>query len=317
MLQRWCLLVCLALWLLLLASHPVGAGPATTLNNSRVTAAEVAQAIRQSPTASSQLKAMADAIGSLALFESGGRLTVYNGSCCYGVLQMNRRNISATTPLTPEQYRLLPLQAQVNAWATIMSDALTDPVLQRLGRMTSFDGRPVDAPLLLACVQLGQGNCQRMLRAGRCDGFADLNGTTICSMANRIAGGATSTAATASTQAQGDDMALGSTRPTTGHGGRYTGTPRESCITDGHGHCAPIQQALADGFAAGSGVTMARLRAVIQAIAIATALLIFGSALVQMGRNFMAGRGATVELLAGVRATVTAAGVFAVIVTVV
>ena len=46
--------------------------------------------------------------------------------------------------------------------------------------MVVAKAQPVDAPLLLACVQLGQGNCKTMVQAGQCSGFSDANGTTIC-----------------------------------------------------------------------------------------------------------------------------------------
>ena len=74
-----------------------------------VTAAQVADAIRNSPTASPWLRANADAVGSLAMFESGGRTDVYNGSCCYGVLQMNRANIRRYAQVSYEEFRNWPL----------------------------------------------------------------------------------------------------------------------------------------------------------------------------------------------------------------
>jgi hypothetical protein len=45
-----------------------------------VTAEQVAAAIRSSPTASAWLKANADAVGRLAMFESSGQLDVYNNT---------------------------------------------------------------------------------------------------------------------------------------------------------------------------------------------------------------------------------------------
>jgi len=151
-----------------------------------VTAIDVANAIRNSPTASPFLKANADQIGALAIaVESGGNTTAYNGSCCYGVLQLNTANIIASG-YTASQYRYASLQDQVNAWANVESRAMRDPVIQQLANMSTFDGHPVDASLLIACVQLGQGNCRTMINSGRCNGFSDSNGTTICSMAAQM-----------------------------------------------------------------------------------------------------------------------------------
>ena len=144
-----------------------------------VTAADVANAVRASPAASAFLKAHADEIGALAIkVESGGNTTAYNGSCCYGVLQLNTSNILAVG-YSVSQYRYATLQEQVNGWAQIESQALRDPVIARLAGMSSVDGHPVDAAMLIACVQLGQGNCRTMINSGRCDGFKDINGTTI------------------------------------------------------------------------------------------------------------------------------------------
>ena len=296
MARRFAILILLAYW-----SCLSWAAGASSLNDIRVTAADVAQAIRSSSTASAQLKQYADSVGSLAVFESGGRLSVYNGSCCYGVLQMNRGNIHATTKVTPEQFRLLPLQEQVNAWATTMSSALRDPVVRQLSQMSTFGGRVVDGSMILACVQLGQGNCQKMIRSGSCNGFADINGTTICRMADKIASGTTSTAATAATPATGDAMGLGSTRAVSGYGGAYTGAPRESCITDGYGHCAAIEEAMAAGFQSGSGVSMGNLRAAIQTITVAVTALIFGSVLLGLWQAYAGGQYTNVQLIDGIR----------------
>jgi hypothetical protein len=151
-----------------------------------VSAEQVANAVRNSPQSTPWMKAHADEVGALAIkVESGGNTTAYNGSCCYGVLQLNSRNIR-DAGFTPDQYRNASLQTQVNAWAAVQSQALGDPIIQSLQARAVFDGQPVDASLLLSCVQLGQGNCRRMVRSGRCSGFADINGTTICSMASTM-----------------------------------------------------------------------------------------------------------------------------------
>jgi hypothetical protein len=151
-----------------------------------VTAQQVADAVRNSPAASSFLRTHAAEIGVLAIkVESGGDTTAYNGSCCYGVLQLNTTNIIASG-YTVDRYRNATLQEQVDAWSRIQSRALDDPVIRQLQAMSSFDGQPVDVPLLIACVQLGQGNCRTMVRAGTCTGFRDRNGKTICDMASAM-----------------------------------------------------------------------------------------------------------------------------------
>jgi hypothetical protein len=94
-----------------------------------VTAEQVANAVRSSPNATPWMRAHANEIGALAIkVESGGNTTAYNGSCCYGVLQLNTDNIREAR-FTPEQYRNASLQEQVDAWSKIQAQALIDPVI--------------------------------------------------------------------------------------------------------------------------------------------------------------------------------------------
>lgn len=152
-----------------------------------VTAAQVADAIRSSPTANAFMKANADQIGALAVkVESGGNTQAYNGSCCYGILQLNTANIRVAGYNTPQDYLQATLQQQIDGWTKVQALAMNDPVVAKLASMTTFDGHAVDASLLIACVQLGQGNCAKMINSGKCSGFADRNGTTICSMADQM-----------------------------------------------------------------------------------------------------------------------------------
>jgi hypothetical protein len=291
-------------------------GAAGTVSDARVSATDVAQAIRNSPNASPQLKQYAESIGNLAMFESGGRLSVYNGSCCYGVLQLTSSNVKATLGMSTEAFRRLPLQDQVDAWSTLMSKAIRDPVVGRLAALGTFDGRKVDGNMVLACVQLGQGNCMNMLLSGRCSGFADINGTTICSMADKIAGGSTSLAATTPTVTTGD-LGLGSTGPAAGYGGTYTGAPKESCITDGYGHCASISASIGSGFQTGSGVSMGDLRTAIQALTVAGTMLIMGGALLGLWRGYADGALSQVELVDGMRKACMAILIIAAVITIV
>lgn len=294
--------------LMLTSALALASGIAWAQSNARVTAGQVAAAILASPNASAQLQSYANAIGNLAMFESGGQLSVYNGSCCYGVLQMTGTNIRETLHISPEQFRNLPLQAQVNAWATVMSQALRTGVPARLSSMTTFDGRPVTPSLVLACVQLGVGNCLTMIRSGRCNGFADINGTDICEMADRIDG-----------TTRPPNTTPPST-PTTGSG--WTTTPQnptaplQGCLTDGYGNCMSLSQAMENGFESGSGFSMTELRNVIQMLTVAITFLICASMLLAMWKQFTDGRIASAELLMGVRQVTMVAGIILIVLTV-
>jgi len=249
-----------------------------------VTAAQVAEAIRNSPNATPWLRANADSVGSLAMFESAGRTDVFNGSCCYGVLQMNTGNIWQYAGVSPKVFRTWSLEQQVNAWSQLTSDAMNNQIVRGFIAMGTFDGRPVDGSMVLACVQLGIGNCQKMIKSGKCTGFADINGTTICSMANRIAGVNPGTGTTPTNPAN----------PGTGTG-TGTGAPSPgisynvSCVRNASGACASMSQAINFGFASGSGVSMSQLRSTIQLLLVAVTLLVVGSAMTGVWHNYAKG----------------------------
>lgn len=249
-----------------------------------VTAAQVAEAIRNSPNASPWLRANADSVGNLAMFESAGRTDVYNGSCCYGVLQMNKANIQYYANVAPEVFRTWSLQQQVNAWSQLTKEAMSNQIVNGFIALGTFDGRPVDGSMVLACVQLGIGNCQKMIKSGSCSGFADANGTTICAMANQIAG-------------QNPGTGTNPTNPTPpGTGtGIGTGAPSPgisynvSCVRDASGACVSMSQAIKFGFASGSGVSMSQLRSTIQLLLVAVTLLVVGSAMTGVWQNYARG----------------------------
>lgn len=250
-----------------------------------VTAAQVAQAIKDSPKASAWLKANADAVGRLAMFESSGNLSASNGTCCTGVLQMNKTNLAAYAHVTPEVYATWDLQSQVNVWAELTTDALQAKAPKTLAAMGTFDGREVTGDLVLACVQLGIGNCGKMINSGSCSGFADINGTTICKMSDYIAGVAPT-----------PEGVTGTTLPGVSSGGTYT--PSSSpCILDSDGSCMSMTASLKHGFQQGSGVTMEAMRAVIFAVSVATVIMIGISLMSGLWRNYSNGAIDKAELI--------------------
>ena len=260
-----------------------------------VTAGQIIAAVQAAPGGTTWLRANAEAVANLAIrVESRGNTETYNGSCCYGVLQMNRTNIRAYTNLTPEQYRAADLQTQINAWAAMTADAMRARAPASLAAMGTFDGRPVDGNLVLACVQLGIGNCQRMINSGSCSGFSDRNGTTICSMADWLAG-------TTPTPSSGTGTP---TAPGSGTG-TSTGVAKPifspSCVQDGAGACLPITQAIEQGFSQGSGAAMSDLKRLIYALVASVVSLVLMSASRATWRQYSKGRLPTVNLLIGMK----------------
>lgn len=241
-----------------------------------VSSAEIAAAIRNSPNASAWLRENAESVANLATFESQRNTTAYNGSCCYGVLQMNRGNIAAYARVSPEEYRQLSLQQQVNAWSALTTDAMRSSAVTNLLALGTFDGRPVDGHLVLACVQLGIGNCQRMINSGRCSGFADSNGTTICAMADRIGGAAGTTPGAGN----------GGTNP----GGSAGGGAGSGSGNNSGGNWTPAAGSMADGFKQASGQDMGLIKAQIQMLVVAVGSLIAASAVLGLFRRYARGQ---------------------------
>lgn len=264
-----------------------------------VTAQQIVDAVRASPGANAWLRSHAQAAASLAIrVESRGNTEAYNGSCCYGVLQMNTRNIAYYgNGMTPAQYLQLNLQGQIDLWTRLTTDAMRAGAPRTLQGMATFDGRPVDGNLVLACVQMGIGNCQRMINSGSCSGFADAHGTTICAMADRIAGATT-------------------------HGGQPGGTPAKptlpvftptpSCVRDASGTCLPISQALEAGFQTGSGESMGQVKWVLQTAIAGLLLLVMASLMSGAFKQYAQGRIDLYQL----KTSFVKAGMVAVVVTI-
>ncbi|HRO19013.1 MULTISPECIES: hypothetical protein [Alcaligenes] len=278
----------------LLPAWLVNAVSAVAIAAALVTATQVADAIRNSPNASPWLKANADAVGRLAMFESSGQLDVYNGSCCTGILQMNKKNIRKYAETSPEDFKTWDLQSQVDAWSKLTTEAMQARAPKTLAGLGTFDGREVDGDMVLACVQLGIGNCQKMINSGSCNGFADINGTTICKMADRIRNGPP----TGNNGDPVDDLI----QPNPDQGGTYR-PPVDPCIREGEG-CLPLTESLEQGFASGSGVSMGNLRAIIFAISTAFVTLILMSFITALFRNYSIGSIEKVELVSGVQKTI-------------
>lgn len=278
----------------LLPAWLVFAASAVAIAAALVTAAQVADAIRNSPNASPWLKANADAVGRLAMFESSGQLDVYNGSCCTGILQMNKKNIRKYAETSPEDFKTWDLQSQVDAWSKLTTEAMQARAPKTLAGLGTFDGREVDGDMVLACVQLGIGNCQKMINSGSCNGFADINGTTICKMADRIRNGPP----TGNNGDPVDDII----RPNPDQGGTYR-PPVDPCIREGEG-CLPLTESLEQGFASGSGVSMGNLRLIIFATSTAFVILILMSFITALFRNYSTGSIEKVELVSGVQKTI-------------
>lgn len=145
-------------------------------------AQDITDAVRNSPLRD-DLKTTSCSLGGLGRFESGGNKGVYNGSCCTGIFQLNNANVQKYAGTDRAGYGCMSLQDQTNAWANLTNAGYETPAVRQLASMSTFDGQKVDASFIASCIQLGTGNCQKMVNSGKCSGFSDINGTTICGMA--------------------------------------------------------------------------------------------------------------------------------------
>jgi len=175
---RACLLVCTLFFAL-----PASAQRTQFCERTNYSAQEITDAVNAS-VLRDDLKSTSCTLGGLGRFESGGNKGIFNGSCCTGIFQLNTANVRRYADTNREGYACMSLQEQVDAWARLTNDGYNTPAVRRLMEMGTFDGQRVDAGFIASCIQLGPGNCQQMVSSGRCSGFADPNGTTICDMAN-------------------------------------------------------------------------------------------------------------------------------------
>ena len=172
-------------------------------------AAQVSQAIQNSPYASAATKASSCTWGGAAAAESGGNTCASNGNN-FGVLQLTRDNLPAG--VTPSQYLNEPLQQQVDTWLQQAGPNGQGSSFNTINNTAtnggSIGGMQMTPGIAAACVQFGGGICSRDLASiqstGQCpspgnggvratratlaNGTANLDGNnqSICSWGNVI-----------------------------------------------------------------------------------------------------------------------------------
>lgn len=130
--------------------------------------AEIAAAINNSSTASSELKSTSCTWGGAGKSESGGGTCASNGGN-FGVLQLSSQNLAAAG-YTPAQYLALPLQQQVDIWATQAGNSgaasgNVATISNAAATGGSIGSTPATQGMAAACVQFGAVICQNDLAA--------------------------------------------------------------------------------------------------------------------------------------------------------
>lgn len=130
-------------------------------NNHNYSAQEISQAIQNSSTANQTLKNASCDFGGAGRAESGGNTCLRN-SKNFGILQLNEDNLP--DGITPDQYLNLPLQQQVDIWASRVGNSNTSGGYAQLSQTRNsggtIGGAPVSAGMLAACFQFGRAICQ-------------------------------------------------------------------------------------------------------------------------------------------------------------
>jgi hypothetical protein len=129
---------------------------------------DIANAISNSSTANSSLKSTACTWGGAGKSESGGNTCASNGNN-FGALQLSTANVQAAG-YTPAQYTALPLQQQVDVWATQVGNANASgsnvaSISNAAATGQSFGGTPATSGMAAACVQFGPTICSNDLAA--------------------------------------------------------------------------------------------------------------------------------------------------------
>jgi len=129
-------------------------------------AAQISQAIQNSPNANSTLKNASCQFGGAGVAESNGNSCSSNGNN-FGVLQLTSTNLPAN--VTSSQYLAMPLQQQVNIWAQQVGNSNSSGGYQTLANANnsggSIGGTPVTAGMMGACFQFGPLICKNDIAA--------------------------------------------------------------------------------------------------------------------------------------------------------
>lgn len=130
--------------------------------------------------------------------ESGGNTAIYNGTCCTGLMQMNKANLKEFCGCTSQEYAAMNGQQQIAIYSKYMDQAAGSSAVKQLQALQaqggSINGQKVDGAMIAACIQLGAGNCAKSI-GNNCSGVSRAEGgdgyNNICTMAKGANGGST------------------------------------------------------------------------------------------------------------------------------
>lgn len=193
--RRFCLLIVVSVLTLVSAATASQAAISYLAQNTKYSETQIRVMFEN--TGNSYLASNAATFASMSyrVESGGGNSAIYNGSCCTGLMQMNRSNLREFCDCSPSEYAALSGQQQINIYAKYYESIAGSNSVQTLLKMQqggqSLGGRKVDGSMVAACIQLGVGNCQTAID-NNCAGVSPSQGgdgsVSICTMASKASG---------------------------------------------------------------------------------------------------------------------------------
>jgi len=156
-----------------LSTNSASAYLQTGCANQQYSAAQISQAIQNSPYASQALKSSSCTFGGAGIAESGGNTCESNGNN-FGVLQLTSSNLPPGT--SANQYLNSSLQTQVDTWAKQVGNSNTSGAYQTLANNGQVGGYNVTPGTLAACFQFGPLICKNDVAALQSGGACPTSG---------------------------------------------------------------------------------------------------------------------------------------------
>lgn len=125
--------------------------------------------------------------------ENASQQTGLHNDCCTGLMQMNQGNLRKFCGCTPEQYAQMSVQQQIDVYGRYFSSTQDAWGMQQLRQMMqsgqTLGGHKIDGITLVACAQMGTGNCAAAVKNG-CSSLALGQGgdghVNVCTMADKV-----------------------------------------------------------------------------------------------------------------------------------
>ncbi len=128
---------------------------------------QIANALTNSSNSYIAANATSFAAASHNVEDPNGNTGTYNGSCCTGLFQINRTNLTTFCNCTRAQFATYTLDQQVAVYSALVTSEqgslAVSTLLARQASGGTLGGQPVNGATIVACIQQGPGNCQKAI----------------------------------------------------------------------------------------------------------------------------------------------------------